>query len=93
LGYVGIVVGGVALGAGIAVGLWANATASKEKASTSAVDKPALRDAAYGRATAADITMAAGVLIVAASVVYLAWPRNNARLKATSSGLFWELPL
>jgi hypothetical protein len=61
--------GAVALVAGVGIGYWASRTASQEKSSTDPSEKPSLRDAAYGRAIGADVTMAAGVLLIGAGLV------------------------
>jgi iron complex outermembrane receptor protein len=56
--------GTAALVAGGGLALWASRTASQEKSSTDPVQKPSLRDQAYGRALAADITMGAGLVLL-----------------------------
>jgi hypothetical protein len=61
--------GAAALAAGVGVGIWANATASQEKSSTDPVAKPALRDSAYSRAIAADVTMGIGAAALITGIV------------------------
>jgi outer membrane biosynthesis protein TonB len=67
----------VVMGAGIAavlagagVGIWANSTASQVRDSLDPVQKPELRSEALSRATAADITMGAGAVLVLTGLVW-----------------------
>jgi hypothetical protein len=84
-GYIGLVAGGAALAAGVGLGLWANATATQERRSTKADEKPSLRDAAYGRAVAADVTMVVGAVLVTGALMYLLWPRSGSTPRASAT--------
>lgn len=79
--------GGVVLGAGVGVAIWANATANDMRASTDPVDKPSLRDAASARAVAADITMAVGVVLIASGIVWKLTTRESTGARAMVSPL------
>jgi hypothetical protein len=92
--------GGAAVAAaGVGVGIWANATASEEKGSTDPAVKPGLRDAAYARATIADVMMGVGVAAAATGVVlrFTAERRKTGlavpsiRVGAASLSASWEL--
>lgn len=71
-GLVLTVVGLVGLAAGGGLGGWASVTAAEARNSVDPVQKPALRDAAIGRATAADATfLGAGVVTALGVVLWL----------------------
>lgn len=82
-----------AIGGGVA--LWANGTASDAETSRDPIERPQLRDAAYGRAIAADITMGVGaVLAVVGIVLRLTAPSTpktaTAALQVVSTGATWR---
>ena len=88
--------GGVAVFAvGGGVALWANGTASDAERSRDPIERPQLRDAAYGRAIAADITMGVGAaLAVVGLVLRLTAPKTpkavTTSLAVVSSGATWR---
>ncbi len=74
--YVLVGVGIAGLAAGLGVAIWADVTANQLHDSLDPTTKPGLRDAAYTRGTAADITMGVGAALAATGIV----------LRLTSSG-------
>ena len=73
-----ICAGGAVVAGGIGIALWANATASEERNSVDPNEKPALRDAAYTRATIADVTMGVGAALVVTGVILRVTSRSRA---------------
>lgn len=71
-------VGAAGVVVGITMGVLANDSAGRYRASTDPEQKPRLRDEARGRATAADVAYVVGGLALAAGLAWRLWPEAAA---------------
>jgi hypothetical protein len=75
--YVLIGTGVAAIGTGLGIGIWAQATANELHGTLDPTTKPVLRQSAYTRATIADITMGAGAAVAVTGLVIRLAPRRD----------------
>jgi hypothetical protein len=66
-----------AIGTGLGIGIWAQATANELHGTLDPTTKPVLRQSAYTRATIADITMGAGAAVAVTGLVIRLAPRRD----------------